>query len=120
MRYVYGLRRYDHVSCFSLKLYGVSCNILFGIRILLLQHKIIQSVSPRYLSYKIRFAKSLRGKKIIISLRRYLVSEWHFFIHAARLWNCLKHSQQLNSNANNFWTFLFNFFLHYNRLQFDS
>ena len=110
LRYVYSLRRYDHVSCHFLMLYGISFDNLLSIRVLLFLLKIIYLESSRYLSDKIRFAKSLRGKGIIIPLHRYHASEWHFFIHSARLWNCLPHSQQLNSNAISVRKSLYNFF----------
>ena len=78
VRYVYGLRRYGHVARFTLKLYCVSFDNLLSIRVLLLLHKIIYSVSSGYLSDKIRFARSLRGKRIVIPLHRHHVREWHF------------------------------------------
>ena len=96
VRYVYSLRRYDHVSCFSLKLYGVSLDNLLCIRVLLSLYKIIYSEFPGYFSDKIRFVRTLKGKIIMILLYHYHVSEWHFFIHAVRLWNCFAHSGQLN------------------------
>ena len=61
VRYVYGLRRYDYVSRFSLKLYGILFDNLLSIRVLLLLHKIIYSESPWYLSDKIRYASSFRS-----------------------------------------------------------
>lgn len=110
LRYVYGLRRYDHVSSFSTRLYGVSFDNLLKIRVLIFFHKIIYTQTPRYLYERIRFARSLRGRRIIIPRHRYLFSEWQFFLHASRLWNSLPQSQQVNSNATQFKKFLFNHF----------
>lgn len=110
VRYVYGLGRYAHLSQYCSRLYGVTFDSLLNIRVLLLLHKIIYSETPRYLSDTLQFARSLRGRKIIIPLHRLHVSEWHFFIHAARLWNCLPPTQQTNSNANSFRKFLFHHF----------
>lgn len=111
IRYVYGLRKYDHVSNFSSNLYGVSFDNFLKIRVLIYLHKIIYTQNPQYLFEKIRFARSQRGKKIIIPLHRCLVSEWHFYLYSSRLWNSLPQTQQLNSNANSFKQFLFRFFV---------
>ena len=110
VRYVYGLKRVDHVSAYSKLLYGVSFDNLLKIRTTTFLHKIIFTKKPNYLYSKLKFAKSTRGKNIIIPKFRCLVSEWHFFISAIRLWNSLPHNQQTNSNATSFNKFLFKFF----------
>lgn len=90
IRYVYGLKRYDHVTQF------------WSLLSLLFLHKIIYSRKPFYLFEKLSFNRSNRGKLIIPPQRRSLVSEWQFFIHAVRLWNTLPHNIQLLSNAISF------------------
>lgn len=110
IRYVYGLRKYDHVSSFTKSLYGVTFENFLKIRVLIFLHKIIYTRKPQYLYNNIQFARSNRGKKIIIPKHRCLVSEWQFYINAVRLWNTIPHKQQLNSNAMHFKTFLFKFY----------
>lgn len=110
VRYVYGLRRFDHVSSVSNNLYGVTFENLLNIRILVFLHKIINTQTPKYIFEKIRFCQSPRNRNIVIPRHQCLVSEWQFYVHAARLWNNLPQNQQMNSNANSFKTFLFNFF----------
>lgn len=108
VRYVHGLRKYDRISAFSSTLYGVSFDNLCSIRVLLFLHKIIYSHMPNYLLSKLTFARSVRGKKLISLRCNSNVSEYHFFLHAVRLWNSLSPTLQLNCNAVNFRNTLFN------------
>lgn len=110
VRYVYGLRRFDHISAYASSLFGVSFESLLKIKTLTLMHKIIYTGKPQYLYSQIRLARSPRGKRLIIPKHRCLVSEWQFHVKAARLWNTLPHSLQLNSNAEHFKKLLFQFF----------
>lgn len=110
IRYVFGLRKYDHVSSYARSLYGVSFENLLKIRTLLLLHKIIYTEKPKYLHNQLQFARSNRGKRLILPMHRCLVSEWQFLVTAVRLWNTLPHSQQLLSNATHFRKFLFQHF----------
>lgn len=110
VRYVYGLRKRDHISMYSKNLFGVSFESLLKIRVLIFLHKLIYTEKPKYLHDKICFSQSVRGKRIILPRFRSLISEWQFYINAIRLWNALPHNQQSNSNAMSFRTFLFNYF----------
>lgn len=110
IRYIHGLKRRDHISAYSRTLYGVTFGSFLKIRVLLFFHKLVYTGQPEYLFEKIRFARSARGKRIILPKFRCLVSEWQFFINAVRLWNALPHNQQTNNNAISFKKFLFNFF----------
>ncbi|XP_075167425.1 uncharacterized protein LOC142239522 [Haematobia irritans] len=109
-RYVYGLRRCDSVSEYRDALFGVSLEKLMSIRTLIFLHKIIHSGHPSYLSQRLVFARSNRGRKIIPFRHTSLVSEWHFFINSVRLWNSLPNSLQLTSSAVNFKSSLFDIF----------
>lgn len=110
VRYVYGLRRFTPTSSFSSNIYGVSFDCLLKIRVLLFIHKIIYTKTPKYLSDKIRFAKSNRGKKLILPRHQSLVSEWQFYLNATRLWNQLPPNLQLTSNVTHFENQLYTFF----------
>lgn len=110
VRYVYGLRRFDSISSFSKKIYGVSFDCLLKIRVLLFLHKVIYEEKPEYLFNKIRFARSSRGKKIILPRHSLLVSEWQFYLNATRLWNQLPPLIQYTSNVTHFKSLLFAFF----------
>lgn len=106
-RYVYGVRKYEHISPFSTKLYGVSFENLLKIRTLSLLQKVVFTKSPSYLFEKLSFARSNRGNILIPLRHRTLVSDWHFFIHSIRLWNNLPNHIQTTSNATHFRKLLF-------------
>lgn len=110
LRYVYGLQRYDQVSRFTLFDHGVCFENVLSIKALVFLHKIIYTRAPPYLYQRLKFARSNRGKNIVPFRYRTLISDWHFFIFAIRLWNALPHNIQLLSNANKFKTELFKIF----------
>lgn len=110
LRYVYNLRKYDHISVYSKKLYGVSLNDLLKIRVLSLLHKTIYTKTPSYLHDKLVFARSSRKKDIIPLRFKSLMSEWQFFINAIRLWNSLPSSFQFICNQSAFKKKIFEFF----------
>lgn len=110
IRYVHGLRRFDHISSFSNSLYGVSFESCLKIKTLTLLHKIVYTAKPQYLFNQIRLGRSPRGKCLIIPKHKCLVSEWQFHINAARLWNSLPHTIQLTSNEKHFKILLHEFF----------
>lgn len=101
-RYVYGIGKYEHISNFNTKLYGMPLDSLFKFRVLQLLHKIIYAKTPPYLFDRLRFTISNRGNMLVPLKHRTLVSDWQFYIHAIRLWNTLPHSVQTNSNATRF------------------
>lgn len=109
-RYVYRLRKYDHISSYTGRLYGVSLDNLFKIRALVLLHKIIYLKLPPYLFFRINFNRSNRGRLLIPFRYRTLASEWQFYIYSIRLWNSLPHLFQITSNATKFQNLLTHFF----------
>ena len=109
-RYVYNLRRYDHISVAARNLYGVTFDNLLNICVLLFLHRIVNKRIPTYLFDRLRFVQSPRSRNIVVPRHRYLFSEWQFYLHATRLWNILPLHQQCNTNANSFRTFLFQYF----------
>lgn len=110
IRYVYGLKRYDGTSQYSKSLYGVNFGDLLKIKTLIFLHKIIYTKEPEYLYRRLRFASSQRGKALIYTLRRSLISDWHFIVSAEHHWNSLPFSTQLIGNALQFKNKLFSSF----------
>lgn len=109
-RYVYGLRKYDHISTFSKKLYGVTFPNLLKIRSLIFLHKIVYTREPQYLYKSIRFTRSNRSNDIIPVRHKSLMSDWQFFVSSIRLWNLLPSSIQFISNAEHFKKAIFVYF----------
>lgn len=101
-RYVYGIGKYDHISQYSVKLFGMSLTCLFRQKMLLLLHKIIYTKLPPYLFRRIVFARSVRGNKVIPLRYRTYTSEMQFLINVLPLWNTLPHSIQTTSNVVHF------------------
>lgn len=99
-RYVYGKKRYDSISTITIsKLYGFQFDELLKIRVLIFLHKVVYTMEPAHLYKRLTFSFSDRGKRIIPFPRRYLVSDWQFFINAIRLWNSIPYNIQIISNA---------------------
>lgn len=109
-RYVFGLKKYDRVSQFSKKIFGVTFDNLLKCRCLLFLHKIIYTKQPYYLYQKLRFARSNRGKIIIQIRHKYDISKQQFFIPTIKLWNTLPHILQNLGNAIQFKKSIFNYF----------
>lgn len=110
LRYVFNLRKYDHISQYSKKLYGVTITDLLKIRTLILLHKIVYTHEPPYLFERIQFARSRRSNDIIHIRHRSLISEWQFFVNSVRLWNTLPSSIKFISNALHFKKALFHYY----------
>lgn len=110
VRYVFGLRRRDHVSAFAKQILGVSFENYLKIRTLICLHKIIYTQSPQYLFNILRFCRSGRGKQLIQMRHKKRMSNQHFFVNAIRLWNNLPNNIQMIGNKGLFKTSLYTFF----------
>lgn len=89
LRYVYGLRRYESISVYRKRLYGVTLMDLMKCRTLKLLHKIIADGEPAYLAERIEFIRSRRRRHIKQLRHTSLISDRQFFVYAIRLWNAL-------------------------------
>lgn len=69
-RYVYGLRKREHISSYTKRLYEVSLDNLLKIRVLIFLHKIIYTKQPPYLFEHLRFTTSPRGRNLVIPMHR--------------------------------------------------
>lgn len=109
-RYVYSIKKRDHISHIAVRLYGNTLDNLFKIRALVLLHKLIYTGQPPYLFHRLNFARSNRGNKVIPLRYKTLVSQRQFFVNVLPLWNSLPHTIQTTSNALQFKRILTNFF----------
>lgn len=98
-RYIYNLKIYDHVSDYAYRINNMSFENLLKTRVLLLMHKIIFSQEPIYLFEKIRFTRSQRNNNMVPIKHAFSLSERHFFLYGARLWNSLNNRIQQNRSA---------------------
>lgn len=110
IRYVYGLRRYDHVSAYQNSILGCSLTQYLDARNCIFLHKIIYSKSPRYLYEKLQFTQSARIFNFIIQPFNYTNSSSLFFTYAIRLWNSLPEHIKRASGASQFRIAIFKYF----------
>lgn len=99
VRYVYGLKKYDHVSSLAINIYGVSFDKYLEYRSLLTLHKVIVTKEPNYLYMKLNFSQSLRNNMITPILYKRLISTRQFLINAIRLWNSLPYHFHFFTNT---------------------
>lgn len=89
VRFVYGLRRGDHISPFASNLLGCPLRTYLNVQLLCVLHKIIYGNNPAYLSSFFTFLRSQRRSVILLPKFETLVGERSFSVQAARLWNSL-------------------------------
>lgn len=88
-RYIFGLRKYDHVSTFTLQILKCEIQTYFNIINLNFLYKLINTQCPRYLFEKLKFAQSSRTYNLILPKFKYLVSSRMFFVSTVKHWNSL-------------------------------
>lgn len=110
VRYVYGLRRYDHVSLYQNSILGCTLAQFLDARNCIFLHKIIYSRLPTYLFTKLQFAQSARTFNLIIQPFNYLNSTRLFFTYTIRLWNSLPEHIKRTWRASSFKKAILNHF----------
>ena len=88
-RYVFCLRKFDHVSVFSVQIYSMSFDELLKFRVLLFLQKVVHGREPMYLYNKLTFLTSSRFINLKMIRYKYLISERQFLVSSVRLWNSL-------------------------------
>lgn len=109
-RYIFGLGKFDHVSEYSSRIFGISLDNYLKIKNLVFLHKIIMTKAPNYLYERLEFTRSSRTNDIIQIRHRDTASERQFFILTIRLWNQLSNNMQNTSNAIKFKKLLMQYF----------
>lgn len=112
VRFVYNIRRRQHISD-HVKLYlGTSFSNFVDLRNLILFYKVIKSGLPVPLFDCFNFSRSSRNTQIVIPRIFNSVFERSFLIRVARCWNQLPIELRVFSHSNNaFRLKLFNYFL---------
>jgi len=78
-RYVYGLRRFDHIAGRTKNLLGCDLVNYLKVRNCVLLHKIIMTNQPSYLFEKLQFCRSTRNMNLVMPLRQVLTFKKIFF-----------------------------------------
>lgn len=102
IRYVYALKRYDHVSAYAKNILGCSLDQYLKFCTIKCLHRIITSKQPSYLFNKLIFAQSNRSLTLVLPRYYYLCTERQFFVYAIRIWNALPLSIRRSCFANSF------------------
>lgn len=102
VRYIYNLRRHDHVSAYKNSILGCSLNNYLDYRGLLFLNNLINTKNPSYLHNHLRFSLSSRLGKLIIPRAHYLVGQRSFFKFISNLWNSLPVGIRRLNRSHNF------------------
>lgn len=109
-RYVFGLRKFDHIAIYSSQLLGCSLINYLELRNCIFLHKLIHGKIPHYLYEKLQFCKSSRNMNLLIPSYNFMSSSRLFFVSAIRLWNSLPINIKIVSNKNHFKHLIFKHF----------
>lgn len=89
LRYIFGLKLSEPVSCYSYDFLNVSFEDYFKIRILLSLHNIMITRRPTSVFETINLSHSSRNPEIILPIISNTTIERSFLVRASRLWNRL-------------------------------
>lgn len=92
VRFVYNLKRYDHVSSYANAILECPIQTYIDRRALSLLHKLIVAKTPSYLYEQLNFLHSSRHESLLIPRMKYKVGQRSFFVVVSRLWNSLPNS----------------------------
>lgn len=89
IRFIYSLKRYNHISAFHLSFLGCSFNKFLNIRNLIFLFKVFHSREPSYIFSKFQFLSSSRRRGLLIPIHTSAISDLSFSVRSSRLWNAL-------------------------------
>lgn len=89
VRYVYGLRKYDHVTEFRRKMLGCDLHDFYDYRACLQVFKLTKEHEPLYLYSKLQCLKSTRTNNILVPINYGNIFNSSFFVRGISLWNSL-------------------------------
>ena len=92
IRFIFNLRRFDHVSRFQSSIFGLSLEKFYDYQLLLFIFKLIKFKEPLYLYEELQFSRSNRTHNLLIPTHGTNYMGNSFVVRGARLWNALPHS----------------------------
>lgn len=103
VRFVFNLRKYDHISHVSCEIFGLPLKEFLRYRRQIFLFKLIESKKPGYLYDKLEFFKSQRLRRCLhIVKHNYHLSETSFFIFDVDIWNHLTPDIRNNNSMESF------------------
>lgn len=109
VRYIYNLKRYDHISNFSKNILGCSLHTYIKYCALKTFNNILKTKEPRYLYDKIEFPVSNRSFIIVQPRFTCSTSERQFFVYVIKQWNSLPLDIRKLRGTTHFETVLFRY-----------
>lgn len=92
VRFIFSLRKFDHISQFKNLLLGSDIDKYLEMRTCMYIHKIVSNQIPPYLFEKFQFANSSRTRHIKLPINRSRIYNSSFFVSGAKLYNKLPHT----------------------------
>lgn len=89
IRFIYGLRKYDHISTYKNSLLGCDLFTYFKFNVICFIQSLVYSNKPKYLFERLSFGKSTRNIKIILPKNKFKSYGDCLFVHGVGLWNSL-------------------------------
>lgn len=90
IRYVFGLRKYDHLSLFRYRLIGCSLDTLFEFKASWFIGQLLRSKSPLYLFDKLSLSPNFSNNlRLLLRHNNSLCSNSSLFVRGLRSWNQL-------------------------------
>lgn len=89
-RFMFGLRKYDHISDFSNEILGCNLTIYSEFRLCLFLQNLLKSRTPTYLYEKVILSRNFEeNRKLIIPSNKFTCFNSSFFVKGIMLWNRL-------------------------------
>ena len=101
VRFIYNVRRRDHISRYVKRFIGCSFNEFISYRNLICFYNIIKSGKPEALRRCFRFSHSTRNPQIVIPRIYKSCYARSFLVRVARCWNVLHYDLRIFSHTNN-------------------
>lgn len=102
VRFVFFLRKYDHISQFRNLLLGSNIDKYLEMRTCVFIHRIVSGECPNYLFTKLRFVNSLRTGQIMLPVNNSRIYSSSLFVSGIGKYNKLPLSIRSDKSVNNF------------------
>ena len=89
IRYIYGLRKFDHISKYKNSIFGCSLKDYYDFRNCIFIYNILKSSEPNYISCKLKRLTSVRANNIELPVNRTNILNSSFFVRGISFWNML-------------------------------
>jgi hypothetical protein len=97
-RYVFGIRRSEHITGYSARILGLPLGRYYSFRICCQMYRIVSTRKPDYLYRELQFCRSARLSNLIVRRHHYAATASSFFVWGRILWNCLPTSVKSESS----------------------